>query len=124
MSRAKREGFRIGLDLRLKGAGGRAFGPGRAELLERIDRLGSISAAAREMGMSYRHAWLLLEYTNRAFGVRVVDTIQGGSRGGGAVLTTPGRRILRIYGRMLRDAERIFRDELAALSDLARRPAD
>jgi len=77
-----------------------AIGPGRAELLEAIGRTGSISAAAREMDMSYRRAWLLVEATNAAFVAPLVATATGGSGGGGAQLTDFGRMALDRYRQM------------------------
>src|SRR2546430_12417622 len=61
-----------------------AIGPGRADLLGAIARTGSISAAAREMKMSYRRAWLLVEAMNSAFRRPLVETLTGGESGGGA----------------------------------------
>src|SRR2546430_15821109 len=60
-----------------------AIGPGRADLLGAIARTGSISAAAREMKMSYRRAWLLVEAMNAAFRRPLVETLTGGRHGGG-----------------------------------------
>ena len=77
-----------------------AIGPGKAELLDAIGRTGSISAAAREMGMSYRRAWLLVEAINAAFVEPLVSTATGGSGGGGAQLTDFGRSVLDRYRRM------------------------
>lgn len=89
-----------GLTLRVLGRRGPAMGPGKAQLIERIAATGSISAAARDMGMSYRRAWQLVEALNRAFREPVVGTAVGGSRGGGAVVTPFGRRVLVEYRRM------------------------
>ena len=75
-----------------------AFGPGKAALLEHIDRESSISAAARVMGMSYRRAWLLVDVMNRCWAAPLVETRAGGvARGGGARLTGAGRRVLALY---------------------------
>lgn len=74
-----------------------AIGPGKADLLEAIDRTGSISAAARAMRMSYRRAWLLVDTMNACFRAPLVTTEKGGREGGGAVLTLTGRRALRSY---------------------------
>ena len=82
-----------GLTLRVLGAGSPAMGPGKAELIERIAATGSISAAAREMGMSYRRAWQLVEALNAAYREPVVQTATGGQRGGGATVTPYGRRL-------------------------------
>jgi molybdate transport system regulatory protein len=69
------------------------MGPGKAELIERIAATGSISAAAREMGMSYRRAWQLVEALNAAYRAPVVQTATGGQRGGGATVTPYGKRL-------------------------------
>lgn len=71
-------------------ASGARIGPGKAKLLESIRDSGSISAAARGMGMPYRRAWALLDSIKRAFKEPVVEAVAGGARGGGAVLTPFG----------------------------------
>lgn len=73
------------------------IGPGKAELLERIDRCGSIAAAGREMGMSYKRAWQLIGTLNAMFREPIVDSTRGGPGGGGAVLTDTGRKVLDLY---------------------------
>lgn len=73
------------------------MGWGRATLLERIDRLGSISAAARSMNLAYRNAWLWVEAMNRLSGTPLVEKSTGGPRGGYARLTEEGRRIIDQY---------------------------
>lgn len=82
-----------GLTLRVLGPGAPAMGPGKAELIERIGQTGSISAAARGMGMSYRRAWQLVEALNASYLEPVVQTAVGGQRGGGASVTPFGRRL-------------------------------
>jgi len=72
------------------------IGPGKAELLERIGRVGSIAAAGREMGMSYKRAWQLVETMNTMFRAPVVESTRGGA-GGGASLTAAGRKVLALY---------------------------
>lgn len=73
------------------------FGPGKAELLTHIRDTGSISAAARRMGMSYRRAWTLLEAVNALTAAPAVETERGGARGGGARLTPRGEALLAAY---------------------------
>jgi molybdate transport system regulatory protein len=90
-----------------------AIGPGKAALLEAIERSGSIAAAAREMGMSYRRAWVLIDAMNGAFTEPVVTTARGGSGGGGAALTESGRRVLARYRAMERKASRALAPDLA-----------
>lgn len=74
-----------------------AMGPGKAELLQAIERTGSISAAAREMDMSYRRAWLLVDTMNQSFKQVLVSTETGGQRGGGARVTEFGQEVLKRY---------------------------
>ncbi len=76
------------------------LGRGKAELLENIVRTGSISAAGREMDMSYRRAWLLVEEMNTMFNDRVVESRRGGTLGGGAALTPFGEELLRRFRAM------------------------
>jgi molybdate transport system regulatory protein len=101
-----------GLTLRVMGPGGPAMGPGKAELVERIAQSGSISAAARAMGMSYRRAWQLVESLNRAYREPVVRTAIGGQRGGGAQVTAYGRRLVSRFRAMEDKASRAIAGEL------------
>lgn len=94
------------------------IGPGKAELLERIDRCGSIAAAGREMGMSYKRAWTLIETLNGMFRSPLVERTRGGPRGGGAQLTETGRQILAIYRRFEAAAARAGAIELQAMRQL------
>jgi molybdate transport system regulatory protein len=73
-----------------------AIGPGKADLLDQIAATGSIAGAARQMGMSYRRAWQLVDVMNRCWHGRIVQTIPGRSRGG-AHLTEFGASILAKY---------------------------
>ena len=77
-----------------------AIGPGKAELLGLIDDTGSISAAARAMGMSYRRAWTLVETMNTAFCEPLVSAATGGKGGGGASVTAFGHEALKRYRTM------------------------
>src|SRR6516164_2166487 len=91
------------LTLRLDFGPGRAIGHGKIRLLEAVRDHGSISAAGRSMGMSYRRAWLLVDALNRLFETLVVETKHGGSAGGGAELTPFGHRsIVRSKSRRMR----------------------
>ncbi|HCR1517621.1 TPA: LysR family transcriptional regulator [Pseudomonas aeruginosa] len=74
-----------------------AIGPGKVDLLEAIQRSGSISGAARELGMSYRRAWLLVETMNRCFREPLVISLVGGRHGGGARLSDAGEQVLRQF---------------------------
>lgn len=77
-----------------------AIGPGKVELLEAIERTGSITAAAKSLGMSYRRAWMLLDTLNRSLREPAVESARGGGRGGGSALTDTGRRLVDLYRRI------------------------
>lgn len=87
----------VQLRLRLYRDDSIAIGPGKVALLEAIAQTGSLSAAARSIGMSYRRAWLLLDETNTAFKSPVVHTSTGGAQGGGTVLTPLGVTLITRY---------------------------
>jgi len=74
-----------------------AIGPGKTRLLELIDSEGGISAAARQMGLSYRRAWHLIDTLNKALAEPVIETSVGGKGGGGARLTDIGRDLITRY---------------------------
>ena len=105
-------------DLRLRiriHFGDQMLGPGKAELLERIARTGSIAAAGREMGMSYKRAWMLIETLNAMFRAPVVDSTRGGPGGGGAVLTQTGQQVLTLYRAFEAEAVKAGLPHLTAL---------
>ncbi|MBV8493771.1 MAG: winged helix-turn-helix domain-containing protein [Bryobacterales bacterium] len=110
------------LTLRLDFAPGRAIGHGKIRLLEAIRDHGSISAAARAIGMSYRRAWLLIEDLNGMFKVPIIQTKHGGTAGGGAELTALGHRLVQNYRAMEEKALAAVGAELTELSgNLTRR---
>ena len=92
-----------------------AVGPGKIDLLEAIARTGSITAAARELGMSYRRAWLLVDTMNRCFRSPVVEAEAGGRRGGGTRLTPLGSEVVMRYRRIEKRAAAAGADDLRAL---------
>jgi molybdate transport system regulatory protein len=98
-----------------------AVGPGKIDLLEAIANTGSITAAARALGMSYRRAWLLVDTMNRCFKEPVVEAEAGGKRGGGTRLTSSGARAVRHYRRIERLAATAATAEIKALKRLLRR---
>ena len=102
---------------------GSALGPGMAELLDRIGKLGSIRKAAASMEMSYRKAWLLLQGMQKTFGAPVVATETGGSAGGGAQLTDLGTKLLKTYRAIEQSAARAVDDQMQSLSGLVQSDA-
>jgi molybdate transport system regulatory protein len=93
----------IDVRLRIDFAPSGSVGPGKIALLEAIEASGSLSQAARELGMSYRRAWGLLDDLNTALREPVASASAGGSGGGGAILTEFGRELIAAY----REVEKI-----------------
>ena len=91
------------------------IGPGKADLLELIAETGSISAAGRRMGMSYKRAWTLVETLNAIFRRPLVERSRGGAAGGGARLTEEGRRVLAHYRSLEERARAAGAEDIAAL---------
>ena len=98
-----------------------AVGPGKIALLEAIERTGSITAAAKDLDMSYRRAWLLLDEMNRSLREPAVTTSKGGNSGGGSVLTESGRRVIALYRRIEDEAAAACRQDIRALKGLLAR---
>lgn len=112
----------IKLWIRLKLPGVGDIGPGKIELLRKIREHQSISAAAREMNMSYRRAWLLVDELNTVFRQPVVAKWMGGSSRGGATLTQIGEKLVSSYDAVVKQADsanRALLDELSRITTLA-----
>jgi len=107
---------RIEFRLRISKGDDIAVGPGKIDLLDAIGATGSITAAARSLGMSYRRAWLLVDTMNRCFRSAVVEAEAGGKRGGGTQLTALGAEVVRRYRRIEADAAKAGKADLAALT--------
>ena len=110
-----------GLRIRLVFGPGAMLGPGKADLLDGIRDTGSIAAAGRRMGMSYKRAWGLVEGMNATWRAPLVATARGGASHGGASLTALGAEVLAAYRRLEAKANAAAAGEIAALSDMAGR---
>jgi molybdate transport system regulatory protein len=108
------------LSIRIDLASGGRIGPGKIALLEAIRSTGSISAAARSIGMSYRRAWLLVEELNRALREPAVTTETGGPGGGGAMVTPTGERVVGLYRTIESHARAAAGGEFRAIGKLIR----
>jgi len=95
-----------------------AFGPGKADLLERIAETGSIGAGAARLGMSYMRAWSLIQQMNQCFKQPVIKSARGGHARGGAELTPAGRRILALYRQMENDSLKAIQTDWRTLRKL------
>ncbi len=110
------------LSLRIDLDGGGRIGPGKIALLEQVASQGSISAAGRALGMSYRRAWELLDEMNGLFGEAVAARQVGGRGGGGATLTPFGHALVSRYRAIERAATQAARPHIDALETAAKPP--
>lgn len=102
--------------LRIDFGAGVRFGHGKADLLDAIVETGSISAAGRKLGMSYRRAWLLVEELNTLFDTPVVMTSAGGAHGGGTQLTPFGHQVLGAFRQVEARTRAAIGEEFAPLA--------
>lgn len=116
----KRPSIEIRPRIRLMRGDDILLGPGKADLLDAIDRTGSIRKAADDLGMSYMRAWTLVKTMNDGFVEPVVESTRGGSGRGGAFLTPTGRGVLAIYREMQRRSLEATRSARRKLEKLVR----
>ncbi len=100
------------------------LGPGKVDLLQAIHDTGSIAAAGRVMGMSYKRAWMLVEAMNAAFRDPLVASARGGAKGGGAVVTPAGQAVLHQYRALEEITAQAGRAQIAALAAMLRDMSD
>ena len=107
--------------LRIQAGRDIALGPGKVELLEAVDQTGSITQAARKMGMSYMRAWTLIRTMNRCFREPVVAAVRGGRKGGGgAALTPSGRSAVALFQSMTKRSLKAIEADWRKLQKLLR----
>ena len=109
----KNGAFRVNGSLWIEGDGQRFFGPGPVELLELIEKTGSISKAAKSMGMSYKKAWDLVSRINGMAAEPFVVTSIGGEAGGGSTISADAKQMITWY-RELRERFRLFLESESA----------
>ncbi len=90
------------------------IGKGGAEILKAIEKHSSLSKAARELGMSYRFAWMYINRMESASGIKVVKRERGGREGGRMILTEEGKKLLEIYER----AEKAVEEKLKEVAEV------
>lgn len=106
------------LRLRILFGTGAMLGPGKAELLAGIAASGSIAAAGRAMGMSYKRAWMLVDEMNRSFRLPLVESTRGGASGGAARLTETGAEVLAQYRALQAALAKVAEEPLQTLQAL------
>lgn len=115
---AKSKPVKLGLShLRITLSDSFYIGPGRADLMELIAETGSISEAAKRMGMSYKRAWGLVQVLNEGFGAPLVEASRGGTAQG-ASLTVAGREVLERYRGMQEATRKAIARDVEALGAL------
>lgn len=104
--------FRITGMLRIESEDDRFLGPGRLELLENIIETGSISQAAKQMGMSYKKAWDLVNSMNQHTIKPIVSTQTGGEKGGGTIVTDEGKVLIAAFKKLHEEFQASFTEKL------------
>ena len=97
--------MKLRLTPRLYQNGERIFGPGAAELLERVESHHSLRAAAQSMEMAYSKAWRVIHNAEAGFGCKLLHSTIGGRHGGGAELTPEARQLLADYRRFTAEVD-------------------
>ena len=110
------------ITLRIDFDNARQIGPGKIRLLELIHEHGSISAAGRQMGTSYRRAWALVASLNETFAEPLITARTGGAGGGSAELTAKGHEVVRCYRAIEAHAAAASAAELRILKRSLARP--
>ncbi|GAB2612431.1 hypothetical protein GCM10027035_06000 [Emticicia sediminis] len=105
--------FRITGMLRIESEDERFFGPGRLQLLENIIETGSISQAAKQMGMSYKKAWDMVNAMNQHTTKPIVSTQTGGEKGGGTIVTEEGKELITAFKKLHEEFQASFAEKLA-----------
>ncbi|MDT8397213.1 MAG: winged helix-turn-helix domain-containing protein [Pseudomonadales bacterium] len=113
------ENLQTSIRLRLTLKPGMAIGPGKVAILRSIQETGSISAAGRLIGMSYKRSWQLVDSLNNMFEGPLVQTSKGGQHGGGARLTPLGEKVLALYERILDNTLLAIAPDLRTLKQLS-----
>ena len=108
----KDSNFRVNGSLWIEGEEKRFLGPGRVELLERIADTGSINQAAKQMGMSYKKAWDMVNSINQHTIKPIVATQTGGEKGGGTIVTEEGKQLIAAFKKLHDEFQRSFDEKL------------
>lgn len=113
----KKTNFRVSGSLWIEGEDERFLGPGRIELLERIDDTGSINQAAKQMGMSYKKAWEMVNSLNSQVDIPLVVKQAGGEKGGGAIITQDAKELILYYHLLRKRFEAFLKTESKQLGE-------
>jgi len=105
-----KDGLNLNIRFWLSKKGKIVCASGRINLLENIEKFGSLTKAAKSMNISYRHAWLLIDGMRKAYGRKIIKTRIGGFKGGGAELTEEGKKLIKKFYRCRKEILERLRD--------------
>lgn len=105
----------ISIRYRIDFGGACSLGGGKVRLLEAIDEHGSLSQAAKDLNMSYRRAWLLVDSMRKSFDLPVVDVATGGRGGGGATVTEFGKQVIDAFRKLETDLDAVGAKRMKAI---------
>jgi molybdate transport system regulatory protein len=114
----KKSAYKVTGSLWIECDGDRFFGPGRVELLERIEKTGSINKAAKEMGMSYKKAWEMVNALNSQASKPFVVTQTGGEKGGGSIITSEAKQLIAYHSQLRRRFQEFLEKETQQFNSL------
>jgi molybdate transport system regulatory protein len=123
MTANKKKPFRLKPRFRIMAGDAIALGPGKIDLLEAIGRMGSISQAAKEIKLSYRRAWDMVDTMNHCFKEPLVTSTTGGKGGGGAELTPLGNKMILLFRSMESTAEKSTQTEWKTIKQYLKQPS-
>jgi len=98
--------YRLRYKVWLESNKNKAFGKGPVEILDKIEKFGSLRKAADEMQMSYSHAWTLINKIEKRLGCRLIERQVGGEEGGGSILTPKAKELIRRFNLFEEKSER------------------
>jgi molybdate transport system regulatory protein len=87
---------------------GKAFGEGPYRVLKQIERAGSLHQAAKDLGISYRKAWLIIQIVEKKLGFEFLERQVGGVAGGGSQITPSGKKFIKNYEKFRKEIEDVL----------------
>jgi len=81
------------------------FGIGKSGILKVVEKTGSLNSAAKQLNMSYRHAWSYVRSAEKRLGKQLLIKIKGGKSGGGALLTDYAKNLVKKFDTLEHDSQ-------------------
>lgn len=115
----KKGKYAVNGSLWIEGNGVRFLGPGPVELLQHIDKTGSINQAAKEMGMSYKKAWEIVNRLNMMATCPIVITATGGEKGGGSCISEEAKQMILYHQQLRKRFHKFLEEETHRLNNIS-----